>query len=154
MTFNVLVAEPGDETWSIIADGLRQYWPDASILRVKDGEQAVRFLFYRGLFSEAPETPDLVVLARDLPTVATEAVVARLRQHPRTSSLPVVVVGRGRQNTDLAKTFERDQEQLIVVVGADDLQSEVAEAVQQLCDEPPAIVSVFELESRLAGKAI
>jgi CheY-like chemotaxis protein len=143
MTFNVLVAAPGNEEWPSIADGVRRQRPGASILRVKDGEQAVRFLFHRGLFTEAPEIPDLIVLARELPTVPTEAIVARLRQHPRTDMTPVIVVGRGENHTDLASAREYTQwlerQQWLIAVGTDELEGELAEAVQRLCGDPPAV---------------
>ena len=107
MTFNVFVAAPGDQAWAMIASGIRRHRPDAAILRVKDGQQAMRFLFCRGLLTEAPETPHLVVLAGNLPAISTEAVVARLRQHPRTCTTPVIVIGRRREDADLAKAFEQ-----------------------------------------------
>lgn len=157
MTFNVLVAEPADQQWALIANGIRRYRPQASILRVKDGEQAVRFLFYRGLFAEVPETPDLVVLARYLPTVATEAIVARLRQHPRTGRTPVVILGRGRRRADVAKALEYQQwlqqQQWLVALGTDDVQRDIVEAVQSLCDEPPPLIAPLAFDSREATKA-
>jgi CheY-like chemotaxis protein len=61
---------------------------EAAIVRVKDGEQDMRYLFQRGLFTEEPKTPHLVVLAAELPVVSTDAIVDRLRQHPRTESIP------------------------------------------------------------------
>lgn len=138
MTFNVLVAEPGDQAWALIANGIRQVRPEASILRVKDGEQTVRFLFYRGLFTEAPETPNLVVLAGDLPSIPTEEIVARLRQHPRTETTPVIIVGRELHDTQVLKSFEYrrwlDRQQSLIAVTTNDIQSEVAEALQRLCE--------------------
>lgn len=136
MGFSVLVAEPENDDWTSIADGIRRRSPDALILRVKDGEQAVRFLFHRGLFTEGPETPDLVVLAANLSIVSTEAVVTRIRQHPRTRQLPVVVVWREQdpEDDELFEVQDRlDLQHPMLIVGAERLERAVAEAVQRLC---------------------
>jgi hypothetical protein len=147
MTFNVLVATPGDDEWTSIVHGIRRQRPEAAILRVKDGEQAMRFLFHRGLLTDAPETPDLVVLGRDLWLVPTEALVDRLRQHPRTELTPVIIVGRGRRKTDWAMA-ERFDHQHVVVLGGNQLQEEVADAVQRLCDVPLRL-AMSEFESQM-----
>lgn len=157
MMLNVLVAESSDQAWASIVDGVRRYQPEASILRVKDGEQAIRFLFHRGLFTEVPETPNLVVLAGDLPRVPAEAIVARLRQHPRTCSIPVILVASGERLSDLGRVVDYQQwlgrQESLVAVGTADLQTAVAGAAQRLCDEPPVLVAPPELESRRAIKS-
>lgn len=142
MTFNVLVAEPDNGDWELISNGLARHRPDANILRVKDGEQAVRFLFHRGLFTDEPETPDVVLLAAGLPIIACDAVVARVRQHPRTHRLPVIVVWRAGKNSDAAFMLQ-SQEWLkrqppLLTIEAEHLEFEVAAAVDRLCGKPPS----------------
>jgi CheY-like chemotaxis protein len=102
MIYNVLVAESDNDRWTCIAKGVRRFQPEAAIVRVKDGEQAMRYLFQRGLFTEEPETPHLIVLATQLPIVPTHAVIDRVLQHPRTQSIPVVVIrpDAGRDDFD------------------------------------------------------
>lgn len=132
----VVVAEPNDEDWKSIADGIRQQSPDASILRVKDGEQAVRFLFHRGLLTEHPETPNLVVLATNLSIVSTEAVIARIREHPRTEKTPVVVVRKEsiRDPDDALEAQARfDLQHPVLIVGIEKVRRAIEEAVERLC---------------------
>jgi hypothetical protein len=137
MGLSVLVAEPTNEDWKSIAAGIRRHSPDASILRVKDGEQAVRFLFQRGLFKEVPETPDLVVLATNLSIVPMEAVVTRMREHLGTQSTPVVVVWGGQSPDDPDEALDAqdrlDLQHPILIVGREKLEGAIAEAIQRLC---------------------
>lgn len=137
MTFNVLVAEPGNEDWASIAAGIRRQRADASILRVKDGEQAVRFLFQRGLLTEEPETPDLVVLAASLPIVPSEAIIARLRQNPGTRTTPIIVIWRDLANAEMDAALDSRQwfsrQHSLLIVGTVSLEREVAKAVHRLC---------------------
>jgi CheY-like chemotaxis protein len=134
MTHNILVAEPSDDTWASIVNGLRRQRPKAQILRVKDGEQAVRFLFQRGLLTEEPETPDLVVLAAELPRLPTNAVIARLRQDPRTLSIPIVLVYPDTDPDERSGTrrWLHRRPDIIVITGTHRLDKEVANAMSQL----------------------
>lgn len=138
MSYNVLVAEPSDATWASIANGVRRLLPEAAILRVKDGEQALRFLFQRGLLTEQPDTPDLVVLAADLPIVPVNAVLARMRQHPRTRSVPVIFMWSDCGDDDLdddvpdSQQWLHPQPDVLVIIGNHRLDREVADAIHQL----------------------
>ena len=135
MSFNVLVAAPHDAAWGSIANGVRRHLPDASILRVKDGEQALRFLFDRGLLTEAPPDPDLVLLSAELPVVSAEDVLAQLREDPRTRSTLVILLwqDRGKMTIDPPDVI-RAHERLLRICG-DGLDTQVAEAVHRLCEE-------------------
>jgi len=144
MTFHVLVAEPSNENWASITTGIKRCRPDASILRVKDGEQAARFLFFRGLFSDEPESPDLVVLAAELPFFPADAVVARMRQHARTHLTPTIVIWGSADHEDAASATKRRQwlgrhQALSIISGKDELGSEITEAVKLLCGGSAAV---------------
>lgn len=134
MSYNVLVAEPSNDTWTSIAHGVRRYQPEATVLRVKDGEQAVRFLFHRGLLAEGPETPDLIVLNAELAVVPMNAVLARLRQHPRTRAVPVLVVSQERDDAEPpaeSQQWLHRHPGVVVLTGAHRLEKEVAEAMHR-----------------------
>ncbi|MBM0105439.1 hypothetical protein JM946_11805 [Steroidobacter sp. S1-65] len=138
MSYNVLVAEPRDSHWASIANGVRRRQPEAEILRVKDGEQAVRFLFQRGLLTEEPDTPDLIVLAADLPLVPVNAILARLRQHPRTRTVPVIFMWPDCGDDDSddgppeSQQWLHPQPDVLVILGTHRLDKEVADAIHQL----------------------
>jgi CheY-like chemotaxis protein len=144
MIYNVLVAEADNDTWTSIASGVRRYQQEAAIVRVKDGEQAVRYLFQRGLFTEEPETPHLVVLAAELSIVSADAVIERLRQHPRTEAIPVIVIRQEAARNDLDDTAESEQCSLsrgvVVIFATERLDKQVASALSRLhwADAPMA----------------
>lgn len=108
MHLNVLVAEPCNDTWAAVSDALRRYAPAASVLRVKDGQQATRFLFDRGLLTAEPQVPDLVVLAASLPFVDSALIVSQLRQKDRTRCTPVILL----QKADFPEPGSKLQEPL------------------------------------------
>lgn len=95
MSFNVFAAVPSNEDWACISQALKSKLPKASILRVKDGVQAARFLFEEGLVTDDPQLPNLVVLAGNLEGISAEHLVSRLRDDARTHSTPVIMFWRG-----------------------------------------------------------
>ena len=134
MSLNALVAEPDDAAWNSIQNGIRHHFPDASLLRVKDGEQALRFLLHRGLPTEDPEVTHLVVLAAELPVVSADRVFVRLRQEPSTRATPAIVrwYDHGKVRVDLPVVLLA-QRDLLVIRGPDALEAQAADAVYRLC---------------------
>jgi CheY-like chemotaxis protein len=135
MSLNVLVAEPNNEDWISIARGLRRRLPDASILRVKDGEQALRFTFRTGLLTTDPQIPHLVILSARLPIVSGERVLEQLRQDPRTRSIPALVAWKDGYNSRVEKIEAfRGDEWLFTIFCTVALEEQVADAVRRLYD--------------------
>lgn len=137
MIYNVLVGEPDNDTWTSIANGVRRYRAESAIVRVKDGEQAVRCLFQRGLLTEEPETPHLILLAAELPIVSMNAVIARLRQHPRTQAIPVIVIRRDEGRDDAEQRWEREPDQqlepgVVEILATAKLERDVASVLTRL----------------------
>lgn len=132
MLLNVMVVEPSNSDWTSIAEGIKQHLPDVSMLRVRDGQQALRFLFQRGLLTDEPEVPDLVVLASNLAPGSAKQILARLRADPRTSPTPVILLWRDRRRAreDVPDVFKA-AERLVVIECGEDLQAQVAEAVRR-----------------------
>src|SRR5687768_14375578 len=133
MNLNVLVAEPSNADWISISRGVRRRLPDASLLRVKDGEQALRFTFQAGLLTTDPQIPHLVILAARLPIVSGERVLEQLRQDPRTRSTPVLVAWKDGYNTKVEKIEAfRGDEWLFTIFCTVALEEQVADAVRRL----------------------
>lgn len=126
MNWNILVAEPSNEDWISILRGLRRRLPRASIQRVRDGEQVLRF-------TADPEPPHLVMLAARLPVVSGERVLDQLRQDPRTRSIPVLVAWKDGYNSRVEKIEAfRGEEWLFTVFCTVALEEQVADAVRRL----------------------
>jgi CheY-like chemotaxis protein len=135
MSLNVLVAEPSNQDWISIARGLRRRLPDASILRVKDGEQALRFTYQAGLLTVDPQIPHLVILSARLPIVSGERVLEQLRQDARTRSIPVLVAWKDGYNSRVEKIEAfRGDEWLFTIFCTVALEEQVADAVRRLYD--------------------
>jgi two-component system response regulator len=77
--------------------------------RVHDGEEALDFLFARGAYGDraAAPLPRLVLLDLDLPVVDGLHVLSELRRHPRTWTLPVVLLTSSNLEHHLAEGYRQ-----------------------------------------------
>lgn len=132
MTFNVFAAIPANEEWLCISRAIKTELPEASILRVTDGDQAMRFLFDRGLLTDDPPSPNLVVLASDLQGVSAESLISCLRDDVRTRCAPVIMFwgrGEGRDTTEAV----RAQVGLLTIDSAGAPESQIVDAIYRTC---------------------
>jgi CheY-like chemotaxis protein len=67
--------------------------PDAKLLRLKDGNEALRYLFAMGEFAHrSTGMPGLVLLDAEMPGMSGLCVLDLIRAHPATRSMRVVMV--------------------------------------------------------------
>ncbi|EME64074.1 two-component system response regulator [Rhodococcus ruber BKS 20-38] len=71
---------------------------------VRDGEQALDFLFRRGPYSDAPR-PDLILLDLNLPRYDGREVLARIKADPELRQIPVVVLTASAAEEDLLRSY-------------------------------------------------
>lgn len=78
------------------------------VLHVKDGEQALDFIFAEGVYAKRAikSIPKVVLLDLKLPKVNGIEVLARLKSDERTKIIPVVMLTSSREDSDLQKCYE------------------------------------------------
>ncbi|HEY3862727.1 MAG TPA: response regulator [Verrucomicrobiae bacterium] len=74
---------------------------------LRDGEQAMDFLFCRGSFSgrSFDDPPKVVLLDLKLPKVDGLEVLRAIKSDPRTKALPVVVMTSSREQRDMVESY-------------------------------------------------
>lgn len=72
---------------------------------VKDGEEALDYLFHRGPYTEKKGLPKVVLLDLRLPKVDGIDVLRAVRQNPDTKELPIVVLTSSKEERDLIETY-------------------------------------------------
>ncbi len=101
----VLLVEdnPDDELLTIRA--LKKSKMLNEIIVVRDGAEALAYLF--GESGNTPNLlPELILLDLRLPKVDGLEVLRRLRQHPRTKLLPVVVLTTSDEERDVLQSYD------------------------------------------------
>lgn len=74
---------------------------------VRDGEEALEFIFCEGRYADRPiaALPKVVLLDLKLPKVDGLEVLARMKADPRTKAVPVVMLTSSQEQVDLVRSY-------------------------------------------------
>ncbi|HET9662749.1 MAG TPA: response regulator [Burkholderiales bacterium] len=78
-----------------------------NVIWVKDGVQALDFIFRRGEYAERKEHhPRLILLDLKLPKVDGIEVLRQLKGHEQTRTIPVVMLTSSAEESDVVKSYK------------------------------------------------
>jgi len=104
---DILLVEDNPNDAELAIHALKKHNLTNRLEWVKDGEEALDFLFHRGAYAEWPNTlPRVVLLDLRLPKVDGIEVLRQLRANPDTRELPVVVLTSSKEERDLIDTYK------------------------------------------------
>jgi CheY-like chemotaxis protein len=97
---------PDDEELTLLA--FKNNHISNSIAVVRDGAEALDYLFKTGKYENRPSntTPRLILLDLKLPKVTGLDVLKKLRAHQATQYLPVVVLTTSNQDEDIINSYK------------------------------------------------
>ena len=97
---------PDDEELTLLA--FRNNHISNSIFVVRDGAEALDYLFKTGKYADRPgnTSPRLVLLDLKLPKVTGLDVLKKIRANPTTQYLPVVVLTTSNQDEDIINSYK------------------------------------------------
>ncbi len=105
----ILLVEDNHQDELLILRALRKVNLANQVDVVRDGQQALDYLFREGEFAghTNPELPTIVLLDINLPRVSGLDVLERLRADRRTHLLPVVILTSSDEERDRLRSYER-----------------------------------------------
>lgn len=101
----LLHVEDDDATAYLFLFALQRTDSSPRLFRVKDGAQALAFLFRQEPYTDAP-TPDLVVLDLNLPRKSGFEVLAEMKNDPLLQDIPVVICSTSLLPDDRARSIK------------------------------------------------
>ncbi len=104
----ILLVDDSPEDTELTLYALRRENLANQIQVVRDGEEALDFLFCQGEFADrAPnQQPRLVLLDLKLPKVDGIEVLRQLKHDPRTKAIPIVILTSSREERDLINGYQ------------------------------------------------
>ena len=137
----ILLAEDSDRDTELTLNALAQHNLVNVIERVRDGAEALDYLYRRGQFSGRPNgNPAVVLLDLKMPKVDGLEVLRQIRSDPQLSLIPVVVMTSSNEEQDVVRSYELGANAYVVKPVK---FNEFVEAVKQvgvfwaLINEPP-----------------
>ena len=127
----ILLVEDNPRDAELTQRVLRKHKLANSIVHVKDGREALDWLFGAGPYAgrDINHRPKVVLLDLKLPKVDGIEVLKEIRSNKNTRSLPVVVLTSSREEQDLVKSYELGVNSYIVKpVDFESFSNAVAEA--------------------------
>ena len=107
MTTALLLVEDDPMDVELIERVFRDLGKHKLLTVVRDGKEALDYLFGEGEFSEraTKNVPDLVLLDLRLPKVDGLKVLAELKKNARTRVIPVVILSSSNQESDVSDSY-------------------------------------------------
>ena len=103
----ILLVEDSDEDAELTIRALKQRKLANDLFRVKDGAEALDFIFATGAYASREERPKprVVLLDLKLPKVDGMEVLRRLKEDPTTRTIPVVMLTSSKEDRDLEAAY-------------------------------------------------
>lgn len=102
-----------DEELTLIA--LKKASIKSEVMVVRDGAEALDYLFCKGNYKDRnPELPQVVLLDIKLPKIDGLEVLKRIRNNEKTNLLPVVLLTSSREEKDLMEGYKNRANSYIV----------------------------------------
>ncbi len=102
----ILLVEDSEADAELVLRALRKGGVVNKVMRVRDGVEALEFLFREGAFSQRRGAqPRLVLLDLKMPRLGGIDVLRRLKADERTKVIPVVVLTSSAEEQDVAESY-------------------------------------------------
>jgi two-component system response regulator len=88
-----------------------------NLVHVKNGEEALDFVFATGKFASTREiqyTPKVILLDIQMPKVNGMEVLQKIKSDPRTRAIPVVILTSSKESPDIQKSYDLGANSYIV----------------------------------------
>lgn len=104
----ILLVEDSMEDANLVMRSLKKHNLGNSIIHLKDGAEALDFIFAKGEYTsrKIEDKPKLILLDLKMPKVDGLEVLRALKADPRTKTIPIVIMTSSREDRDLLESYE------------------------------------------------
>jgi two-component system response regulator len=104
---SILLVDDSPTDAELCMDTLRKHKLANQLIWVKDGEEALEYLFAEGRYADRKDTlpPQLVLLDLAMPKVNGFEVLRRIRAESATRTIPVVVMTSSQEERDITESY-------------------------------------------------
>ena len=113
----ILLAEDSLHDAELTIRELKKHNMANNLVHVKDGEEALDFIFGRGKYADRKDTihfPKVILLDIQMPKVNGMEVLKEIKSDPRTQPIPVVILTSSKEHPDVQRCYELGANSYIV----------------------------------------
>jgi two-component system response regulator len=112
----ILLVEDNASDEELTLHAFKKYHLSNRIQVVRDGEEALDYIFARGAYADRDmeQVPRVILLDLKLPKVDGLDVLREVKDDPRTKHIPVVLLTSSREERDILAGYERGANSYIV----------------------------------------
>lgn len=106
-TIEILLVEDNPNDIELTLYALRKYHVAERVAVVRDGVEALDYLFCKGAYADRQpdETPQLILLDLKLPKMDGLDVLRQIRANASTQSIPVIALTSSREDADVRESY-------------------------------------------------
>ncbi|MBL7919945.1 MAG: response regulator [Bacteroidia bacterium] len=104
----IVLVEDSLEDANLVIRSLKKHNISNSIIHLKDGAEALDFIFAEGEYTsrKIEDKPKLILLDLKMPKVDGLEVLRAIKTDPRTKTIPIVIMTSSREDRDLLESYE------------------------------------------------
>ena len=112
----ILFAEDSEDDAMLTMRALKKSGLDNKLHHVKDGAEALDFMYCRGVYASRniQEHPKLILLDLKMPKVSGMEVLEKIKSDPNIKSIPVVILTSSQEDPDIKKCYDLGANSYIV----------------------------------------
>jgi two-component system, response regulator len=114
---DILLVDDNPHDAELAVREFKKNMPDNQLVHVRDGEEALDFIFGTGKFAATTSIsspPRLVLLDIKMPRINGIEVLEKIKTDPRTRSIPVVMLTSSKLDPDIQKCYQLGANSYIV----------------------------------------
>lgn len=106
-TEDIILVEDNPDDAELVIRALRKNGISNTIVHLKDGEEALHFLFCEGLYegTKVPPKPRLILMDLKMPKVDGLEVLRRVKSHEQLRLIPVVMLTSSKEDKDIFESY-------------------------------------------------
>jgi chemotaxis family two-component system response regulator Rcp1 len=103
--FHVLYADDNPGDIELASEALTQAVPHCKFTSVKNGEEALNFLYRRGQFSKTTPRPDLILLDWNMPKINGLEILKTIKSDKHLFAIPTIIFTSSSREEDISAAY-------------------------------------------------
>lgn len=104
----ILIVEDSPEDFEVLERAFKKAHLDTPFIRCKNGQEALNFLYRKGVYEEYTNVPQpsLILLDLNMPGTDGYSVLEKVKDDENLKSIPVIVLSTSRSIEDVKRSYQ------------------------------------------------